>query len=107
MKTRVPILILILSSLFVIFCAGAFATSTNPTGYTSLNKFYPLVPENPDGTLPEYYSFTNDSDTSYGYIAQFRAFVPPGTVLLDLNIIETGKYKAVARHMIPPTGSPS
>ena len=106
MKTRLQILSLLLSSLFVIFSSGVFA-AVNPTDYISLNKFYSLVPEGPDG-LPvyEYYSFTNDSDTYHGYIGQFRAFIPPGTVLLDLNIIETGKQMAVARHMFPPTGLP-
>jgi len=108
MKTRLPILLLLLSSLFVVFCAGTFAAaSSNPTEYISLNKFYPLVPKNSDGSLPEYYSFINEKDTFYGYIGQFRAFIPPGTALMDLNIIETGKQKAVARHMFPPTDSPT
>ncbi|MEI7590154.1 MAG: hypothetical protein WCJ49_02390, partial [Deltaproteobacteria bacterium] len=108
MKTRLLILLVLLSSLFVVFCAGTFAAAnSNPTDYISLNKFYPLVPKNPDGSLPEYYSFTNERATFYEYIGQFRAFIPPGTVLMDLHIIETGKQKAVARHKFPPTGSPT
>ncbi|MCX5880716.1 MAG: BACON domain-containing protein [Deltaproteobacteria bacterium] len=108
MKTRLPILLLLLSSLFVAFSAGEVAAAnSNPTQYISLDTFYPLVPTNPDGSLPLYYSFTNESDTFHGYIGQFRAFIPPGTILMDLNIIETGKQKAVARHMFPPIGSPT
>lgn len=94
-------------SFIMTFAVEAFAAGNlNPTGYVSLNKYYPLVPENPDGTLPEYYSFTTDSANYYGYIGQIRAFVPPGTVILDLSIMEAGKQMVVAHHMLPPTGKP-
>jgi hypothetical protein len=106
MKKSLPLLLILLSSLFVGFCSGAFAAA-NPTEYISLNKFYPRVPQKADGSLPEYYSFTNDSSTFYGYIGKFRAFIPPGTVLMDLNIIETGKQMAVARFNLPPAGVPN
>lgn len=108
MKNRIYMYLLILMTpFFMVICPVAnSATNTNPTEYVSLNKYYTAVPENSDGSLPEYYSFTVDVDKMRGYIAQFRAFVPPGAVLLDLSIMESGRQKVVARHMFPPTGSP-
>ncbi len=108
MKTRLPMLLLLLSLFFVAFCAEAVAAeSTNPTEYISLNEYYPLVPENSDGSLPPYYSFTQNTDTTHGLIEKFRAFIPPGTVIMSLVIKETGNQKAVARHKFPPTASPT
>jgi len=105
MRKYLPILMLMLLmlSLISIDCRAVVEASSNPTEFTSLTSFYSEVPKNPDGTLPEYYSLTIDN---YGYIGQFRVFVPPGTAALDLSIKESGKQKVVARHMVPPKGSP-
>jgi hypothetical protein len=54
----------------------------------------------------EYFSFTVKPSASTGLIEQFRCFIPPGTVLMDLNIIETGKQQAIARFGQPPADLP-
>lgn len=106
MRKHLPILLLMLSLLSVLIFEFVAEASSNLTGYASLTKFYSEVPRNPDGSLPEYHSFTNDDDTYNGYIGKFRVFVPPGTISVALSIIENGRQMAVARYMIPPTGKP-
>jgi len=100
MNTRRTILLL-LSSLFFVFHIGEVsAAGTKPAGCVSLNQPYHRAPDN-----VTYYSFTIP-DTDIGYLPYFRAFVPPGTVVLELYIIEGGNQMAVARHKIPPKGLP-
>ena len=74
---------------------------TPPSDCVSLTGFYPRAPV--DATL---FSFGLLPDIPSGIIPFFRVFIPPGTVLLDLNIIETGRQMAITRHTFPPTGSP-
>jgi hypothetical protein len=83
---------------------GTGGLDSNPTEYISITKFYPRAPSN-----VTYYSFGNSTDTVQGYRPQFRCFVPPGTVLMDLTIKEdggSGKRKSVARHILLPSASP-
>ena len=54
----------------------------------------------------EYWSFTVNPGASTGYIEQFRCFIPPGTALMDLNIISPGNYRAIARFNVPPNDLP-
>jgi hypothetical protein len=74
---------------------------TPPLDCVSLTGFYPRAPVD-----VKLFSFGILPDIPSGMIPFFRVFIPPGTVLLDLNIIETGKQMAIARHMGPPLGSP-
>ena len=72
-----------------------------PIDCISITRFYPRAPD--DVT---YYSFGNPIDLFSGYMPYFRGFIPPGTILLDLVIIENGKQMAVTRHKTPPSGLP-
>ncbi|MEI7425580.1 MAG: hypothetical protein WCK16_01470 [Candidatus Moraniibacteriota bacterium] len=76
-------------------------TKPKPADVVSITNFYPRAPDN-----VTYYTFGNPIDLFYGYMPYFRGFIPPGTIVLDLLIIEGGKQMAVARHKIPPTGLP-
>jgi hypothetical protein len=69
--------------------------------YPSLHDPYYRAPED-----KEYFSFNTKPDNQHGFIEKFRCFIPPGTVLMDLNIIETGKQQAIARFGQPPTDLP-
>jgi hypothetical protein len=101
MNKSLPILLL-LPVLFFSFCAGTlFAANPVPEGCISLTGFYPRAPD--DVT---YYAFGNPLATYQGYKPYFRVFIPPGTVVEDLYILEYGKQKAVARHNMPPMGLP-
>jgi hypothetical protein len=76
-------------------------SGTKPVDCISITNFYPRAPD--DVT---YYSFGNPIELFYDYMPYFRGFIPPGTVIIDLLILENGKQMAVARHKIPPTGLP-
>ena len=101
MKTRLPILLLLSALMFISSTGEISAANTKPVDCISITNFYPRAPD--DVT---YYSFGNPIELFYGYMPYFRGFIPPGTILLDLVIIENGKQMAVARHKIPPTGLP-
>jgi len=82
-----------------------------PAEYVTLHDAYTRAPED-----KEYYSFTQNVATTKGYIPQFRAFVPPGTIVVNLNIKDNsgtgdtefgGSRFSVARHKFPPTSSPT
>lgn len=87
--------------LFIIMVGTSFA-GTPPKDCVSITGFYERAPED-----KSYYSFTRKEEYANGYLSYFRAFVPPGTVLMDLNIIENGKQMSVARFNTPPTGLPT
>jgi hypothetical protein len=101
MKTRLPILLLLSALMFISSTGELSAANTKPIDCISITNFYPRAPD--DVT---YYSFGNPIELFYGYMPYFRGFIPPGTIILDLVIIENGKQMAVARHKIPPTGLP-
>jgi hypothetical protein len=102
MKLRLPIMIL-LSAVSICLCCSydLFAANPVPSDCISLTGFYPRAPD--DVT---YYTFGNLSDTYQGYKPYFRVFIPPGTVVEALDILDDGKQTAVARHKVPPTGLP-
>lgn len=94
-------LFFLFSSAFLSFGFFASAANPKPADCVSITNFYPRAPD--DVT---YYSFGNPIELFYGYKPYFRGFIPPGTVMLDLLIIENGKQMAVVHHKTPPTGLP-
>ncbi len=87
-----------------------------PADYVTLHDAYTRAPEDNKvydsntgiwtGEYSQYYSFTQNVTTSHGLIEKFRAFIPPGTVLMGLFILNDGKHGAVARYKIPPSAEP-
>ena len=87
-----------------------------PADYVTLHDAYTRAPEDNKvydsntgiwtGEYSQYYSFTQNVTTSHGLIEKFRAFIPPGTVLMGLSILNDGKHGAVARYKIPPSAEP-
>lgn len=97
------LLLLILLHLFnFIFDTGElYAANPVPADCISLTQYYPRAPES-----ESYHTFTNPLNTYDGYKPFFRVFIPPGTLIEDLNILEFGDLKAVIHHKTPPTGLP-
>ena len=100
MKTRLPILLLS-SALIFVFCTGGvlFADNTIPDGCVTLHYPYALAQcGGSDCTF---------LDKTSGYIPYFRVFIPPGTIVFQMYILEYGGQSVIARHEIPPEGEPT
>ncbi|MBI5591139.1 MAG: hypothetical protein HY881_11720 [Deltaproteobacteria bacterium] len=91
--------------LMYLSAAGA-ASADNPTYYTSL---YPSGLINGDygraaGADGHGNVIVNNAYIS-GFKERFRVFIPPGSTLISLEILEWGGVSAIAHHETPPTSA--
>jgi len=85
--------------------------NVKPTNYVSITKPYTRAPEDQKtfddngewtGEYEKYYAFSNPIE-NFGYIPQFRGFIPPGTMGIYLQIIDSSDVMLLGRHNKLPT----
>ena len=96
MKKWILIWLFVLMYLSVAGTVGA----ANPTIYTSLHNDYGRA-----GQGDSHGNLIINNVYRSGYIQHFRVFVPPGAVVITLEILEWDGQSAIAHHETPPVST--
>ena len=88
---------IILFILLVVFWLAELSFAGNPTAYVSLHGDMGLA------SAPDNHGNQNMANVyQSGFVSQFRIFIPPGSTLVSLEILEWGGQSATARFKTPP-----